>query len=222
MLVAADLRGIASHGTARLPQYVRLIEAGVVEPAARPRRERGRTAISLFDAGNGWGHHAGRVAMDDAIVRCRETGVAAAVVRNSNHYGIAGWYAMRAADRGLIGVSMTNSSPLVAPTRGRLPMLGTNPIAVAVPAGRHGKLVLDMATSTVPRGRIEPVCFRRFLRRRSCRGNQTVCRALESAMSGQAAPSAASANNASSSEACRRSDWAVQAASQASACAGVR
>lgn len=93
--------------------------------------------------------------MDDAIVRCRETGVAAAVVRNSNHYGIAGWYAMRAAERGFIGVSMTNSSPLVAPTRGRIPMVGTNPIAVAAPAGRHGMLVLDMATSTVTRGRIE-------------------------------------------------------------------
>ena len=93
--------------------------------------------------------------MDDAIERARELGVAVSVVRNSNHYGIAGWYAMRAAEAGQIGISLTNTSPLVAPTRARIPMLGTNPIALAAPAGRHGMVVLDMATSTIPRGRIE-------------------------------------------------------------------
>src|SRR5262245_50625630 len=65
ILVSSDLRGIASHGTARLPQYVALAEAGVMDPTARPVRERGRPALALFDARNGWGHHAGRVAMDD-------------------------------------------------------------------------------------------------------------------------------------------------------------
>jgi LDH2 family malate/lactate/ureidoglycolate dehydrogenase len=126
-----------------------------MDPAARPARERGRAALSLFDARNGWGHHAGRVAMDDAIERAVDLGCAVSVVRNSNHYGIAGWYAMRAAERGMIGLSLTNTSPLVAPTRARVPMLGTNPIAVAAPAGHHGAVVLDMATSTVPIGRIE-------------------------------------------------------------------
>jgi LDH2 family malate/lactate/ureidoglycolate dehydrogenase len=77
------------------------------------------------------------------------------VVRRSNHFGIAGWYAMRAAQGGLIGAAFTNTSPLVAPTRARIPMLGTNPIAIAAPAGKYGMLVLDMATSTIPRGRIE-------------------------------------------------------------------
>src|SRR5712692_160923 len=81
--------------------------------------------------------------------------MAVAVVRNTNHYGIAGWYAMRAAAKGMIGVSLTNTSPLVAPTRARVSMLGTNPIAVAALAGSFGMLVLDMATSTIPRGRIE-------------------------------------------------------------------
>src|SRR5437016_10767883 len=131
VLLASDLRGIASHGTARLPQYVALAEAGVMDPRARPVRERGRPGIVLFDARNGWGHHAGRVAMDDAIERALTLGTAISVVRNSNHYGIAGWYAMRAAEGGLIGASMTNTSPLVAPTRARVSMLGTNPIAVA-------------------------------------------------------------------------------------------
>jgi LDH2 family malate/lactate/ureidoglycolate dehydrogenase len=93
--------------------------------------------------------------MDDAIERSLTLGTAISVVRNSNHYGIAGWYAIRAAEGGLVGASMTNTSPLVAPTRARVSMLGTNPIAVAARAGRFGILCLDMATSTIPRGRIE-------------------------------------------------------------------
>jgi LDH2 family malate/lactate/ureidoglycolate dehydrogenase len=155
VLVASDRRGIASHGTARLPNYVALVEAGVLDPAARPVREAGRAALARFDARNGWGHHASRVAVDWAIDAVATVGSATAVVRNSNHYGIAGWYALHAAERGLIGVSLSNTSPLVAPTRSRAAMLGTNPIAIAAPAGPFGAFCLDMATSTVPRGRIE-------------------------------------------------------------------
>lgn len=155
VLLASDRRGIASHGTARLPNYVALVEAGVMDPAARPSIVREKPALSLHDAGNGWGHHAGRVAVDWSIERARDTGSAIAVVRNSNHYGIAGWYALRAAAAGMIGLSFTNSSPLVAPTRAIRPLIGTNPIAIAAPAGRHGSFCLDMATSTIPRGRIE-------------------------------------------------------------------
>ncbi len=155
VLLASDRRGIASHGTARLPQYAALVEAGVMDPVARPTIERERPALVLIDARNGWGHHACRVAVDMAIERAREYGSATVVVRRSNHYGIAGWYALRAAAQGMIGVSMANSSPLVAPTRSRVPLLGTNPIAVAAPAGRYDAFCLDMATSTVPRGRIE-------------------------------------------------------------------
>src|SRR3954466_535192 len=155
ILVAADRRGIASHGTARLPNYVALVDAGVMDPAARPAAEREKAALARFDARNGWGHHASRIAMDWAIERARTTGSAVAVVRNSNHYGIAGWYALRAAEAGMIGMSFTNSSPLVAPTRAVKPMIGTNPIALAAPAGRWGTFCLDMATSTIPRGRIE-------------------------------------------------------------------
>jgi LDH2 family malate/lactate/ureidoglycolate dehydrogenase len=155
ILVASDRRGIASHGTARLPNYVALVEAGVLDPAGRPVRDAGRAALARFDAANGWGHHAGRVAIDWAIAASATTGTATAVVRNSNHFGIAGWYALRAAARGLIGIALSNTSPLVAPTRARVPLIGTNPIAIAAPAGRFGTFCLDMATSTVPRGRIE-------------------------------------------------------------------
>jgi LDH2 family malate/lactate/ureidoglycolate dehydrogenase len=77
------------------------------------------------------------------------------VVHGSNHFGIAGWYALRAAAAGMIGIALANTSPLVAPTRARVPMIGTNPIAIAAPAGDFGTFCLDMATSTVPRGRIE-------------------------------------------------------------------
>jgi LDH2 family malate/lactate/ureidoglycolate dehydrogenase len=93
--------------------------------------------------------------MDAAIAGAVETGSFTAVVRASNHFGIAGWYALRAADAGLIGISMTNSSPLVAATRGVDPVLGTNPLAVAAPAGTAGHFCLDMATSTITRGKVE-------------------------------------------------------------------
>jgi LDH2 family malate/lactate/ureidoglycolate dehydrogenase len=155
ILVASDRRGIASHGTARLPNYVALIEAGVMEPAARPVVDAGRPALQRFDARNGWGHHAGRVALDAAIATGAVLGTGTSIVHNSNHYGIAGWYALRAAHQGMIGISLSNTSPLVAPTRARSPLIGTNPIAIAAPAGHFGAFCLDMATSTIPRGRIE-------------------------------------------------------------------
>ncbi len=155
ILVASDRRGIASHGTARLPSYLALVEADVMDPAARPVHDGGRPALARFDARNGWGHHAGRVAVDWAIDAAGHLGIAAAVVAHTNHYGIAGWYALRAAKAGMIGVSLSNTSPLVAPTRARQPLIGTNPIAIAAPAGHFGAFCLDMATSTIPRGRIE-------------------------------------------------------------------
>ncbi len=161
VLVAADRRGIASHGTARLPSYVALVDAGVVDAAARPVIDAGRGAFVRFDAGNGWGHHAGRVAIDWAIETARTTGIALASARNANHYGIAGWYALRAAAAGMIGMSMTNTTGFGrADPVERQGLIGTNPIAIAAPAGHRPAFSLDMATSTVParqaRGRRAP------------------------------------------------------------------
>jgi len=161
VLVAADRRAIASHGTARLPNYLELLDAGTMDPAGRPELVRSKAAIGLFDANNGWGHHASRVAMDAAIEGARELGSYTAVVRHSNHYGIAGWYALRAAEAGLIGIRMTNTSPVVAATSGVGSVLGTNPVAVAAPAGKWGHFCLDMATSTITRGRVEVALRRR-------------------------------------------------------------
>ncbi len=155
VLVLSDVRGIESHGVARLPQYVKLIDAGVLDPAVAPAIERESATTALVDARNGMGHVAGDYAMRLAIDKALAHDVGVVTVRNSNHYGIAGYYAMLALERDLIGISLTNSSPLVAPTGGRRPMIGTNPIAVAVPTGDGSPFVLDMATSTVPVGRLE-------------------------------------------------------------------
>jgi LDH2 family malate/lactate/ureidoglycolate dehydrogenase len=140
---------------ARLPQYVRLIEAGVLDPAATPVVERQSASTALVDGRNGMGQVAGDYAMRLAIEKARAHDVGVVLVRNSNHYGIAGYYAMLALEHDMIGISLTNSSPLVAPTRGRTRMVGTNPIAVAIPAGNDLPFVLDMATSTVAVGRLE-------------------------------------------------------------------
>ncbi len=156
VLVAADLRGVESHGIARLETfYVRRIEAGVVN--ARPEYtvlHDGPTQFAL-DAGNGLGHPAGITAMRRAIAKARENGLAFATVRNSNHYGIAAYYAMMALGDGLMGLSMTNSTHLAVPTFGRKKTTGTNPIAIAIPAGDHPPFVLDMATTGVTFGRLE-------------------------------------------------------------------
>jgi L-2-hydroxycarboxylate dehydrogenase (NAD+) len=156
VLGAADLRGVESHGIARLDTfYVRRIEAGVVN--ARPAYTvlRDRPAQFALDAGNGLGHPAGIFAMRKTIEKAREHGLAFATVRNSNHYGIAAYYAMLALEHDLIGLSMTNSTHLAVPTFGRQKTQGTNPIAVAIPADGHPPFVLDMATTGVTFGRLE-------------------------------------------------------------------
>ena len=155
VLAASDVRGIESHGVARLELYVAAIEAGVIDPAAQPETVRQSGATALVDAHNGLGQVAGVYAMELAIAKAKVADIGVVSLRRSNHYGIAGYYAMMALEHGLIGVSLTNSSPLVAPTGGRTPMLGTNPIAFAAPSGGPIPFVLDMATSTVPKGRIE-------------------------------------------------------------------
>jgi LDH2 family malate/lactate/ureidoglycolate dehydrogenase len=112
------------------------------------------TTVTL-DAGAGLGQPVAHRAMSKAIEKAREYGSGFATVRNSNHYGIAGYYAMMALEEDMIGISTTNAAVLVVPTFGRDAMYGTNPIALAVPAGQERPFVMDMATSTVPRGKLE-------------------------------------------------------------------
>ncbi len=154
-LVAADLRGIGSHGVARLRRYVKGLQDGVMLPRPEIRVVHQTPATALVDGGDGLGQPVSKRAMRMAIEKARQVGAGFVTVRNSNHYGIAGYYAMMALEHEMIGFSMTNAAVLVVPTFGRNSMLGTNPIAVAAPAGEEMPFVLDMATSTVPRGKLE-------------------------------------------------------------------
>jgi L-2-hydroxycarboxylate dehydrogenase (NAD+) len=155
VLVAADLRGVDSHGVARLARYVNGLKAEVM--LARPNEEIvvETPTTATIDAGAGLGQPVSYRAMRLAMDKAKNLGCGFVTVRNSNHYGIAGYYAMMALEQDMIGLSMTNAAVLVVPTFARDAMYGTNPIAFAVPAGEERPFVLDMATSTVPRGKLE-------------------------------------------------------------------
>ena len=155
VLVQANLRGIDSHGVARLARYVNGLKDGVM--LARPEEKvvtETPTTVTV-DAGAGLGQPVSYRAMKMAMSKAKMYGSGFATVRNSNHYGIAGYYAMMALEQDMIGISTTNAAVLVVPTFGRNAMYGTNPIALAVPAGKERPFVMDMATSTVPRGKLE-------------------------------------------------------------------
>ena len=156
VLVAADMRGIESHGVARLESYyVSRIRAGKLK--AKPNYEivRETETTVLFDADNGLGHPAGKLAMQKVLEKAKKHGSAFGAVRNSNHFGIAGYYAMMALQENMIGMASTNSVRYGAPTFGRDTLLGTNPLAFAIPAKNEPDFVLDFATTTVPKGKLE-------------------------------------------------------------------
>jgi L-2-hydroxycarboxylate dehydrogenase (NAD+) len=155
-LVIADVRGIPSHGVARLPMYVGRIDAGVIDPRATLAVVHETGATAALDAQNGLGLALASEAMDLCVAKALATGIGMVTVRNSTHFGIAGSYVMHAARQGLGAIAATNAGPCVLPTGGSAPMLGTNPIAFAVPTGSSSPpFVLDMATSAVAFGKIE-------------------------------------------------------------------
>ena len=155
-LVLADLRGVESHGVARLGNYyVDRVRAGVINPRPNVRTVHEGPSVIVLDADNGLGQPVAYRAMERCIAKAKEHGVACVAVRNSNHFGAAGVYAMQALQHDMIGLALTNSQPLVIPTYGRKRILGTNPIAFAAPAGKERPFVLDMATSVVPIGKVE-------------------------------------------------------------------
>lgn len=156
VLVAADLRGIESHGVARLESYyVSRIRGGKLKPKPNYEIVRETQTSVLFDADNGLGHPVAKIAMQKVIEKAHEHGSAFGAVRNSNHYGIAGYYAMMALEHDMIGISSTNTVRYGAPTFGRDTLLGTNPFAFAIPTGEEPAFVLDFATTTVPKGKLE-------------------------------------------------------------------
>lgn len=155
VLLAADLRGIDSHGVARMRGYVDVLTTGRVNPRPRLRVVRETLTTATVDADNGLGLVVGPRANDIAMEKALEAGSGWVSVRNSNHFGIAGYYVLRALERDLIGWAMTNSSALVAPLFGTARMLGTNPIAIAFPGLEEPPIVIDFATSAVAFGKIE-------------------------------------------------------------------
>ncbi|MBD5634127.1 MAG: Ldh family oxidoreductase [Candidatus Eremiobacteraeota bacterium] len=156
VLVASDLRGIESHGVARLEKfYIDRIRDGYIDPQARERVLRETPTSLAIDAQNALGHPVGVRAMRRTIEKAAQSGCAVATVARSNHFGIAGYYAMLALDRDMIGIASTNAGRLAAPTGGRELMLGTNPFAYAIPAESGDAFVLDMATTTVALGKLE-------------------------------------------------------------------
>lgn len=155
VLLSADLRGIDSHGVARLSGYIRLWEAGRINARPEIRVVHETPSTAVIDGDSGLGLVVAPFAMQVAMDKARIAGTGWVSVRNSNHFGIAGYHAMMALGQDMIGMAMTNASPLVAPTFATERMLGTNPIAVAIPANEQPAFVADFATTTAANGKLE-------------------------------------------------------------------
>lgn len=154
-LAYADLHGVDSHGIALLPLYARLRAQGKINFHADVRVIRGTPGTTLFDAEGGLGHPAGTQAMLASITKARVNGIAAAAVRNSNHFGAGGAYTRLAVEAEMVGLAFSAAwDPAIVPTNGAEPRFGTNPLAVAAPAGKGESFSFDIATSTVALGKI--------------------------------------------------------------------
>ena len=154
-LLAADLRGIDSHGVARLSGYVRLWQAKRINANPQIKIVYETPSTAVVDGDSGLGLVVAPFAMQVAIDKAKNVGTGWVSVRNSNHFGIAGYHAMMALEHEMIGMAMTNASALVAPTFSVERMLGTNPIAVAIPANQQPAFVADFATTTAANGKLE-------------------------------------------------------------------
>jgi LDH2 family malate/lactate/ureidoglycolate dehydrogenase len=155
VLLRADLRGIDSHGIARLSGYVRLWNKKRVNSAPNIRIVHESPSTAVVDGDGGLGLVVAPLAMEIAIEKAKVAGTGWVSVKNSNHFGIAGYHAMMALQHDMIGIAMTNASPLVAPTFSIERLLGTNPIAVAIPADKQPPFVADFATTTAANGKLE-------------------------------------------------------------------
>ena len=155
ILVLADLRGIDSHGVARLKAYYSMLSENIINPRPNVRIVRETASTATVDGDNGLGLIVGPKANKIAMDKAQACGSGWVSVRNTHHYGIAGAYSLMALERDMIGLSMTNSSSVVAPLWGKERMLGTNPIAIAFPGQDERPVVIDFATSVVPWGKVE-------------------------------------------------------------------
>ena len=155
VLIKSDLRGIDSHGVARLTGYVRLWEKGRINPTPDIKIVHETPSTATIDGDSGLGLVVAPFAMKVAIEKAEKYGSGWVSVRNSNHFGIAAYHTMMAVEKDMIGFAMTNASPLVAPTFANERMLGTNPMCYAFPAGKYPAVIVDMATSAAANGKLE-------------------------------------------------------------------
>lgn len=156
VLITSDKRGIDSHGIGRLkPIYYDRIRAGIQESVSRIEIVKEGPTTAVIDGHNGMGQYIAYQAMDKAIQKAQQYGLGMTVVRNSTHYGICGYYLLQAINQGMIGITGTNARPSIAPTFGVENMLGTNPLTFGFPTDESFPFVLDCATSTTQRGKIE-------------------------------------------------------------------
>ena len=154
VLLTADLFGIESHGMQRMVRYHKGIEKGTIHPKEKPEVVFETPVSAVVDGHNGMGQLISIFAMNKAIEKAKTTGIGIVTVRESNHFGIAGYYAKMASDQGLLGMACTNSEAIMVPTFGKKAMLGSNPIAVAMPADPY-PFLFDCSTTVVTRGKLE-------------------------------------------------------------------
>ena len=154
VLLLSDLYGIESHGMQRLVRYHKGIEKGMIDVHAKPEIVHETPVSAVIDAHDAMGQLVSHQAMELAIAKAKKAGMAIVSVRNSNHFGIAGYYAKMACDQGLVGMAMTNSEAIMVPTYARMAMIGSNPIALAVPAEPY-PFFFDASTTVVTRGKLE-------------------------------------------------------------------
>jgi L-2-hydroxycarboxylate dehydrogenase (NAD+) len=156
VLISADRRGIDSHGVGRLkPIYYDRIKEGIQYPVTNFEVVREGPTTAVVDGHDGMGHVIGKKAMEMAIDKAKKYGMGMVAVRNSTHYGIAGYYTLMAVEQGMVGITGTNARPSIAPTFGVENMLGTNPLTFAMPSDEEFPFFLDCATSITQRGKIE-------------------------------------------------------------------
>ncbi len=159
-LVAANLRGVDSHGVQMLPLYIDQIKAGSVDPSAVGHVLTESGTCLTYDGENGLGQVVADRCVDHAIRLVGQSGVSLVVARNSNHFGAAAYWGTKLGRAGLIGIVMCNASPGVPPWQGKEPRVGTNPICMAVPGDGWGSWLLDMATTTVAMGKLDDAAYR--------------------------------------------------------------
>lgn len=153
-LIEAERRGLGSHGMTRLRTYAKRVRAGVVKANVEPKIVNDSPTALAVDGGNGMGISVGLKVMQLCVERAHKYGCCFAAVNHGNHFGIGAFFTMYAAREGMIGLAMSNAPASMVPTGGKHPMLGTNPLSIAIPAGEYPPLVLDMATSTVAQGKV--------------------------------------------------------------------